>query len=65
MAGRCRDCGVRWAQELGKCRRCQAQRLIVDTPETRRCVQCDLTSPYARCELNQGHVGPHGRRVEA
>lgn len=55
----CRDCGVRYAQEMGLCRTCSRRRSDVDTPETRRCAQCALTPPHRRCTYNKGHAGPH------
>ena len=59
MAVMCKDCLVKWAQEMGLCRGCQRKRLTVDTPETRRCAQCQLTQPHTRCRFNVGHSDPH------
>lgn len=55
----CRDCGDRYAQELGLCRQCQRERVAVNTAAAQRCVQCRLTPPHARCVLTQGHGGNH------
>lgn len=62
---RCRDCQKRWAQEMGLCRACQAVRVRPNTPELRRCAQCDLTPPHARCTLTTGHAEAHSFEVRA
>ncbi len=51
---KCRDCRVRYAQEMGLCRRCQSARLA---PRETRCAHCALTPPHVRCAMSAGHGG--------
>lgn len=55
----CKDCGEKYAQEMGLCRSCQSKRLRIDTPETRRCAQCRLTPPHVRCRRDVHDEGEH------
>ncbi len=59
MKRMCKDCGKKYAQEMGLCRTCQSLRIAPNTPETRRCPQCRLSPPHVRCSLTLNHPEQH------